>query len=165
MEWFIEDQAFSQSYALAPPPSPLPTVSSTGDTQEAEKERQLLTGEGGGGEEPNQTTARKPGSSINNSILSDALFCAAEWVTWALHLQLPVQPGVLPPQLSAQRLLPGGVHVAAHQGDGRQRLLSRHSPLCSAVCVAAHFSVVVRLGGVVLHSGLDGDAAAQFHQQ
>ncbi len=31
--WFIEDQAFSRSYDLAPPPT-LPSVSSTVDTQE-----------------------------------------------------------------------------------------------------------------------------------
>ncbi len=35
IEWFIEDQAFSMKYALAPPPPPLPpSASSTGDTQE-----------------------------------------------------------------------------------------------------------------------------------
>jgi hypothetical protein len=37
IKWFIEDQAFSPSFDFAPPPTPflpLPSVSSTGDTQE-----------------------------------------------------------------------------------------------------------------------------------
>jgi len=48
------------------PPHPLPpfmSVSSTGDTQEDWRKRKLADGEGGRdiGEEPNHTTARKPG--------------------------------------------------------------------------------------------------------
>ncbi len=67
-EWFLEDQAFSQSYDLAPHPPhfphPLPSVCSTGHTQEDRKrERQVTHGRRGErvGEEPNHMTARKPG--------------------------------------------------------------------------------------------------------
>jgi hypothetical protein len=52
----LGDQAFSPSYDLAPTPQ---SVSSTSDEKKAEKERNLLTGEGG--TERNHTTARKPG--------------------------------------------------------------------------------------------------------
>jgi hypothetical protein len=62
----IEDQAFSPSYDLAPSPYPLPhpSVSSTGDTQETEKERQLADRRRRKGreKETNHTTARKPPS-------------------------------------------------------------------------------------------------------
>ncbi len=34
IDCFIEDQAFSQSYDLAPPPTLCPVVSSTGDTEQ-----------------------------------------------------------------------------------------------------------------------------------
>jgi hypothetical protein len=45
---------------LLPHPFP-PSVSSNGNTQEDEKERQLADGKGGEGEEPNHTMVRKPG--------------------------------------------------------------------------------------------------------
>ncbi len=60
--WFMEDQALSPSYDLAPPPPPpLPHQLSRLAT-ETERERQLLMGEGRGlGEKPNYTRVRKPG--------------------------------------------------------------------------------------------------------
>ncbi len=58
-ECFIDYEAFSPSYDLAPSPPPLPLVSSTGDTQEDR---------GGRGEEPNHPTAKKPDPSTNHSI-------------------------------------------------------------------------------------------------
>ncbi len=68
IEWFIEGQAFSRSSDLAPPPTPPPTsqlsVSSTGDTPVDWERESSCWREGGGGgigEEPNHTTARKPG--------------------------------------------------------------------------------------------------------
>ncbi len=67
MEWFTEDQTFSPSYDLAPPTPllpPLRSVSSTGDTQEDWEREIFADGRGGKvgvGEEPNHTTARKPG--------------------------------------------------------------------------------------------------------
>jgi hypothetical protein len=50
VERFIEGQASSPSYFLTlhPPPLPSPDSSSTGDTQEGEKERQFADGRGGG---------------------------------------------------------------------------------------------------------------------
>ncbi len=63
IEWFREDQAFSPSYDLAPPPPPLPSVSSTGDILE-EYERETTCWRERGNrvkEESNHTTARKPG--------------------------------------------------------------------------------------------------------
>ncbi len=66
IECFIEDQAFSRSYDLAPRPPPPLRVSLTGDkdTERLRKRVNLRTGEGrkqGVGEEPNHTTTRKPG--------------------------------------------------------------------------------------------------------
>ncbi len=64
IEWFIEDQAFSPlSYDLAPPPPPLPSESSTGDTQEDWERETTADGRGGGvvGTEPNHAAERKPG--------------------------------------------------------------------------------------------------------
>jgi hypothetical protein len=57
---FIEDQAFSPSYNLAPSP-PLPSVSSTG--RKTEEERQLSARRKGKevGEKTNHTAARKDG--------------------------------------------------------------------------------------------------------
>ncbi len=50
IKWFIEEQAFSPSNDLAPTPPPLPSVSSTGGTQDDwEWERQLADRRGGGG--------------------------------------------------------------------------------------------------------------------
>jgi hypothetical protein len=48
---------------LAHPLPPVPSVSSTCDSEETEKERQLTNRRGGKGigEEPNQTTTGKPG--------------------------------------------------------------------------------------------------------
>ncbi len=40
IEWFEEDWAFSRSYELAPPPPPLASVNSTGDTQEDWEKRE-----------------------------------------------------------------------------------------------------------------------------
>jgi hypothetical protein len=59
-------QAFSPSYDLALPYPFLPlSVSSTGDTQETEKERQIVQivvdVRKRGTKSPNHTTARKPG--------------------------------------------------------------------------------------------------------
>ncbi len=76
IEWIIEDQAFSASYDFAPPPPShptLPSISSTGHTQEDwERDTTYWQERGRGciGEEPNYTTASKPGPSINHSILS-----------------------------------------------------------------------------------------------
>jgi hypothetical protein len=75
IKWFIEGQAFSTSHDMAPlpPPShPLPSESSTGDTQ---KDRQrnrenLLTGEGRGGGRAKSYDGEKARSSITYSILS-----------------------------------------------------------------------------------------------
>ncbi len=69
IDLFVDGQAFSQSYDLAPRPSlPASLVVVTchkarqGDTQATEKARQLFYGRGGKGvgEEQNYTTARKP---------------------------------------------------------------------------------------------------------
>jgi hypothetical protein len=60
----FEDQAFSLSYDLAPYPSPPPSSgSSTGDTQENQKERPVADEKGGKGrgKEPSHTTAIPPG--------------------------------------------------------------------------------------------------------
>ncbi len=65
-EWFIEDQAFSPSYDLAPlPPPPLLSrqqVVSLFLSLPLCRRVSLLTWEGGGGEEPNHSTTRKPGT-------------------------------------------------------------------------------------------------------
>ncbi len=56
---YIEDQAFSLSYDLAPPPL-FPVCKARPATHiKTEQERQLAVGGGGGGG-PNHTTARKP---------------------------------------------------------------------------------------------------------
>jgi hypothetical protein len=77
IEWFTEDQALTQSYAFAPPLPPLPSVSSTGNTQEDWEFRRdnLLTGdgEGGGGGGAKSDDREKDWSSINHSILSASL--------------------------------------------------------------------------------------------
>jgi|688.fasta_scaffold1139158_1 hypothetical protein len=61
IELFIENQAFSPLYDLAPPPPPL----SRRKLYRRHKERYLADGRWGGGgecgEEPNPTTARKTG--------------------------------------------------------------------------------------------------------
>ncbi len=60
IEWFIEDKA----YDWPPPPLSPPSVSSPGHTQEDWETETTCSREGGGGglgEEPNHTTARKPG--------------------------------------------------------------------------------------------------------
>jgi hypothetical protein len=57
---------------LTPPPLPLPSVSSTGDTQESEKERQFADWrEGGGGQVAKSYNGEKAWSSINPSILTE----------------------------------------------------------------------------------------------
>ncbi len=60
-------------FGSTPTPSPLLSASSTGDTQETEKERQFADGRFGKGMgvEPKHTTARKHWPSINHSIFSD----------------------------------------------------------------------------------------------
>jgi hypothetical protein len=45
--YYTEDQDFSSSYDLAPPPPLFPSVSSADDTQEDRMRDNLLTGEGG----------------------------------------------------------------------------------------------------------------------
>jgi hypothetical protein len=75
IEWLIEGQSFSQSFDLVPR-HPLPSPVNNLDrrlTERLRKRDNLLTGEGakGVGEEPSHTTARRLGSSVNNSILSD----------------------------------------------------------------------------------------------
>ncbi len=63
-ERFIEGQAFSQSYNLAPtpPPPPVPSVSDRRHKGRLRKRNNLLRGTGEGvGEESNHTTAKKPG--------------------------------------------------------------------------------------------------------
>jgi hypothetical protein len=50
MDWYAEDQAFSSSYDLAPHPTPpLPSVTRPATHRKTEKERHLLTREGGEG--------------------------------------------------------------------------------------------------------------------
>jgi hypothetical protein len=64
IEWYIENQAFSRSYDLAPPLSPpLPSVCfDRRHTGRLRKRNNLLTVEGmEAEEEPNHTPARKPG--------------------------------------------------------------------------------------------------------
>ncbi len=79
---FIEGQAFSRSYGLAPrPPPPILSVGSTGDGEMQEdwvRETTCWKQSGGGGEkgeaeEPNHTTVRQLGLSINHSMISDFL--------------------------------------------------------------------------------------------
>jgi hypothetical protein len=63
-ELFIEDQAFSPSYDSDPPqPPPLSPVSKLDkrNTGRLRKRDNSLKGGGVGEEEPNHTTARKPG--------------------------------------------------------------------------------------------------------
>ncbi len=60
-ERFTEGQATSLSYDSATRPSPLPSVSSTGDTQKDFERETIYWREKGAGEEPNHMTARKPG--------------------------------------------------------------------------------------------------------
>jgi hypothetical protein len=74
IEWFKEDLAFSPQYNLAPrlpPPttSPASCLSFSVFLYVAGRAYWRESGEGVG-EEPNQTTARKLGSSINYSIFS-----------------------------------------------------------------------------------------------
>jgi hypothetical protein len=64
--WFIEDQAFSSSSDLSPPP-PLTTLSRQKAQQathrKTDKDRQLANERGrGSGEEPNRMTSRTPGA-------------------------------------------------------------------------------------------------------
>ncbi len=60
IEGFIEDQAFSRLYDLAPPPLPSARQATH---RKIEKEKHLANGRrrGGVGEEPNHPSARKPG--------------------------------------------------------------------------------------------------------
>ncbi len=93
IEWFIEDQAFSSFYGLAPPPPlalPLPSVSSTGDTQEEwEREmgkRGMRWGVGGGAK--SYMTARKlVPLYINHYILSGLHGVKPTFVTLTLRLE------------------------------------------------------------------------------
>jgi hypothetical protein len=70
IEWRIEGQAFSQWHNLVPLPHPLPSVSSTGDT---EKTRPLPYGRGGGGGGGGAKSrdSKKAWSSISHATLSD----------------------------------------------------------------------------------------------
>ncbi len=62
IEWFIEDQAFSPSYDLAPPPlSRQKVVSLAQSSCVSPVEMNDGRREEGVGEEPNHTTVRKPG--------------------------------------------------------------------------------------------------------
>jgi hypothetical protein len=64
IEGFIEGQAFSRSYDLAPRPTPslpLPAVSSKFYTQEVRKREITCSRELGVGEEPKHTSAKKLG--------------------------------------------------------------------------------------------------------
>ncbi len=75
---FSEGQAFLRSYDLSSPPPPLPSISSTGETQEDRKiERgNLPTGEGeGGGRGAIWYNHKKAWASINHSILSALQYC------------------------------------------------------------------------------------------
>ncbi len=78
IQWFIEDQAFSPSYDLAPPPlSPPSPVGKLGrrHTGRLKKRYNFLTREGGGGFGPSQTyDGEKVLSSIDHWILSALLF-------------------------------------------------------------------------------------------
>jgi hypothetical protein len=75
IEWFIEYQAFSSSYDVAPPLPPLSRHKARPATQR-NKERQLAHGRGG--EEQNYMTARKSGTvyTVHYSILSDLNRCS-----------------------------------------------------------------------------------------
>ncbi len=74
VEWFMEDQAFSQSYDLDPPtPTPSSPVSKLyrRHTERLRKRDNLLTREGeGGGRGSKSYDSETAWSSINNSILS-----------------------------------------------------------------------------------------------
>ncbi len=70
IEWFIEDQAFSPSCDLVPPPPPSPPcsvcISSTGEAQEDWEKRKLVNEEGrGGGGSAKSYDDEKAWSSIN----------------------------------------------------------------------------------------------------
>jgi hypothetical protein len=75
IERCVEDQAFSPSYdfTLPPPPPPSQQVDALYLSSICHRSS-ILTGEGvrkGAVEEPNHTTARKPGPLLDHSILSD----------------------------------------------------------------------------------------------
>ncbi len=77
IEWFIEDQAFSPSYGLTPPPPP-PFPARPAIHSKTEKERQLITdGRGGAGGRgrggAKSHNCKKAWSSINRSIISDVI--------------------------------------------------------------------------------------------
>ncbi len=85
-ERFMEDQASSPLYDLDPPsPLPsLPSVSSTGNTQEdcnRETTDKLLTGKGGG--EANPTTARKPCPLLTSHYTLPAWICNSIHFQWS----------------------------------------------------------------------------------
>jgi hypothetical protein len=62
IELFIEDQALSPSYDLAPPPPRRPpSVNSSRPATHKKTERDILLTKEGVGVEPNHTKARKPG--------------------------------------------------------------------------------------------------------
>ncbi len=72
IEWFTEDQASSPWYDLAPPPpSPISTVNSTGDTHEdLHVERDTTCCQEGGRGIAKSYVGKKAWSSINHLILS-----------------------------------------------------------------------------------------------
>jgi hypothetical protein len=82
IEWFIEGQAFSRSYDLAPrpPPPPLPSTSSTGETQENWERETTCWRERGEGVDVTRSRIRRPQdrSSINHSILPGSAWQLAE---------------------------------------------------------------------------------------
>jgi hypothetical protein len=94
-EWFIEDQAYSASYdlTLSHPLPPFPRHSTTGDTQEDWEIETTYWRERRDGvrEEPNHTTARKPG---NLFIIQYSLFyinrtyCYWILIYWSMNLIL-----------------------------------------------------------------------------
>ncbi len=67
-EWFIEDQAFSPSYDLAPPPLSSQKAWPATHISETKKVRQLAYGNGGGGAK--SYDSQRAWSSINHLILS-----------------------------------------------------------------------------------------------
>ncbi len=86
IEWLIEEQAFSPSFDMAPPPLPpyLPSLCSTHRKTE-ERTCWRERGKRGGGEEPNYTTPRKPGplhSALSRAVYSYTFYTlnSSSWI-------------------------------------------------------------------------------------
>ncbi len=89
IEWFIEDQAISLSYDLAPPPPPPPILPSL---HVCRRSSLLSVGGGGGRSQIHVIRRRYSLASMNHSILPDLNYPSFEYIAKEADLKLKTFP-------------------------------------------------------------------------